>query len=440
MKRYLLFSLLVIIISSLLCSCVLFRDPTPWEEGKQKDTLFSSELLAEWKIEELPLPTPDNVYLGGKTLYCDMTREEYESYVQSVVEYLLNDENLFHTGYNYGTSMGSFFGFPPYWIIYEYAPLIEGYDVSAESHRFIYSLSEEMEISNGMASLNGYRNISIEWCPTTPKNSEFSYTVRISLDADMEYEYNLCYHSHDMIEVGNYPVAGTEKIITLYHCTRCGYGDRSEYLTGEGKFSINIVEGAEYVLDCDEWSYDNMVVTLKTRAVTDAELKVVANGAPLPRTKTEFEYWSYVFIMPAEDVDISITIAEENEDYPYFSSLATYETWLTTINIDEVEYVSIMPEDLTAPENILLGERNANDKAIASFLSALKNRKLRRCADISLDDMKIKQTVEVLMKNGESYSFSVYNGKYYFIDGICYEMEFNVSLSAYVGTESYIKE
>ncbi len=76
MKRYLLFSLLVIIISSLLCSCILFRDPTPWEEGKQKDTLFSPELLAEWKIEELPLPAPENVYLGGKTLYCDMTREE----------------------------------------------------------------------------------------------------------------------------------------------------------------------------------------------------------------------------------------------------------------------------------------------------------------------------------------------------------------------------
>ena len=434
MKRYLLFSLLVIIISSLLCSCVLFRDPTPWEEGKQKDTLFSSELLAEWKIEELPLPAPENVYLGGKTLYCNMTREEYESYVQSVVEYLLNDENLFHTGYNYGTSMGSFFGFPPYWIIYKYAPLIEGYDVSAESHRFIYSLSEEMEISNGMASLNGYRNISIEWCPTTPNNSEFSYTVKISLDADMEYEYNLCYHSHDMIEVGNYPVAGTEKIITLYHCTRCGCGDRSEYLTGEGKFSINIVEGAEYVLDCDEWSYDNMVVTLKTRAVTDAELKVVANGAPLPRTKTEFEYWSYVFIMPAEDVDISITIAEENEDYPYFSSLAKFEPWLDALSAENVTKLRVITEKLGAPVGSLRNNQsNLNSIVISSFLSTLKNKSLIKTSYESIENAEELRTVELIMSDGTVHSFSLYDDVYYLIDGVAYEMKTYPTLLGYAG-------
>jgi len=440
MKKHLIFLLTLICACALLCSCILFRDPTPWEEGKQKDALFSSELLAEWKIEDLPLPAPENVYLGEKTLYCDMTREEYENYVQSVVEYLVNDENLFHAGYKYDINMGSFFGFPPYWPIYEYAPLIEGYDVSAESHRFIYFLSEEMGTGDGDTRSDEYKNISIEWCPTTPKNSEFSYTVRISLDTDFEYRYDSCYHSHDMIEVGKYPVAGMEKIITLYQCTRCAYRDRSEYIQYDGstKFNINIVEGAEYVLDCDEWSYDNMVVTLKTRAVTDAELKVVANGVPLPRTQAEFEYWSYVFIMPAEDVEISVTIVGDNEDYPYFSSLAKYETWLDDLSAEDVESASILTEELDAPENAKIGERNTNEKAIASFISVLKQKKLRRCSDISLDGMNEKKTVEILLKSGESHKICVYDGKYYFIDGVCYEMEFEPSLAAYVGTENYI--
>lgn len=285
-----------------------------------------------------------------------------------------------------------------------------------------------------MASLNGYRNISIEWCPTTPKNSEFSYTVKISLDADMEYEYNLCYHSHDMIEVGKYPVAGTEKIITLYQCTRCGCGDRSEYLTGEGKFSINIVEGAEYVLDCDEWSYDNMVVTLKTRAVTDAELKVVANGAPLPRTKTEFEYWSYVFIMPAEDVDISITIAEENEDYPYFSSLAKFEPWLDALSAENVTKLRVITEKLGAPVGSLRNNQsNLNSIVISSFLSTLKNKSLIKTSYESIENAEELRTVELIMSDGTVHSFSLYDDVYYLIDGVAYEMKTYPTLIGYAG-------
>ena len=161
---------------------------------------------------------------------------------------------------------------------------------------------------------------------------------------------------------------------------------------------------------------------------------MVANGAPLPRTKTEFEYWSYVFIMPAEDVDISITIAEENEDYPYFSSLAKFEPWLDALSAENVTKLRVITEKLGAPVGSLRNNQsNLNSIVISSFLSTLKNKSLIKTSYESIENAEELRTVELIMSDGTVHSFSLYDDVYYLIDGVAYEMKTYPTLIGYAG-------
>ena len=444
MKRYCLLLLLIICISALLCSCILFRDPTPWEEGKQKDTPFSNELISEMGLTEMPMPSFENSYLSsdGSLLYCNMTREEYLDYVQSVVDFLKGSEELYNPGYRFGyTHRGVFLLLSK---IDEFAPLIDGYNVDDDSHRFIYAIDPEVEYGYEYGELTSERFISVDWCPTTPKNSEFSYTVEIKLDLYEAHTYHFCYHEHDVISRATYPVPGTDKQITIFDCSRCAWTGRTEYLDSGNRedhnYEITVVEGEQFVVgSINDKCFSNITHELRTIPIYDAELRVLANGTEIPRTSASDEYWGYRFIMPGYDVEITIEIVGDEAEHPYFTTLSKYEPWLDTINAENITKVRVVTEKLGAPEGSLRNNQsNLDSLVISSFLSTLKNKTLMKTSYENIENAERLRTVEFIMFDGTVHSLCLYDDIYYSVDGIAYEMKTYPSLLGYVGnTYSY---
>ena len=439
MRRILTLILLILCTSALLSSCFLFRDPTPWEEGKQKDTPFSDELITGMGLDEMPMPSIENSYLSsdGSVLYCNMTREEYLAYVQSVVDFLRASEELYNPGHRFGyTYRGVFL------LLYridEFAPLTDAYDVDADSHRFIYAVDSEVEYGYEYGELVSERFISVDWCPTTPKNSEFSYTVKIKLDLYGGHTYHFCYYEHDVVSRATYPVPGSDKQITLFDCRRCGWNDRTEYLDWgyreDHNYEITVVEGQQFVVgSTGDKCFANLTYELRTIPIYDADLRVLANGTEIPRTDANEEYWSYRFIMPGYDVEITIEIVGDEAEYPYFTTLSRYEPWIDTVAAEDIIKVKIVTEKLGAPEGSLKNNQSNVDRiVIQSFLSTLKNKYLIKANNLNAEDFEEHRTVEFTMSDGTVNRLSVYDGVYYCIDGNIYKMDIAPSLLGFAG-------
>ena len=75
-----------------LCGCV-----PEWP----KDTFYRADILAECDLSDLPVPKLENSRLGGEYLYCNLTQEEYETYVAELLAYLRGREDIHHLSYQH---------------------------------------------------------------------------------------------------------------------------------------------------------------------------------------------------------------------------------------------------------------------------------------------------------------------------------------------------
>ena len=103
-----------------------------------RDVFFDDELLIECRLTDMPRPNLTGSVLTNNTLYLNMTDEEFVSYSQAVLDYLLAKEDAYFKGYQCEQGFaGGIFYIPEY----RYAPLTEEYEVS-DANRFIFSLTE----------------------------------------------------------------------------------------------------------------------------------------------------------------------------------------------------------------------------------------------------------------------------------------------------------
>lgn len=103
-----------------------------------RDVFFDDELIAECRLTDMPRPNLVGSALTNNTLYLNMTDEEFVSYSQAVLDYLLAKEDAYFKGYQCEQGFaGGIFYIPEY----RYAPLTEKYEVS-DANRFIFSLTE----------------------------------------------------------------------------------------------------------------------------------------------------------------------------------------------------------------------------------------------------------------------------------------------------------
>ncbi len=302
-------ALLMALLCGMLGSC-FFGPAKPWEEGLLKDTFFSEDYISARGVEDFPVPKLEGSYFDDEKdiLYLDLTREEFDAYTSTVVDYLRQKEALKVKGYHCGNDVWGLLIIPIR--VYQLAPLeVEKISYLSDDERlFGFSTEEPNSLSNGEAEVKSVRFISLKWEPTT-KDSGASYTTVMQFPSlSMRAEYLPCHHGHDFESV-TYPVAGSVLTTTINTCNRCGEKTREGYGYGyeAEKFSWTVVDGKEYLVSGVHASaYRGALVEIPIKASSNTTVQVTANGTVLPLVKTTEDAWIYAFVMPYGDVSIVV--------------------------------------------------------------------------------------------------------------------------------------
>ena len=150
MKKIIALILILVMCFAMLTSCMYIEAAglaaliLLWNKSEHKilerDVFFEDELIVECRLTDMPLPKLEGSALTNNTLYLNMTDEEFVSYSQAVLDYLLAKEDAYFKGYQFEQGCaGGVFYIPEF----RYAPLTEKYTVD-DSNRFIFSLTETL--------------------------------------------------------------------------------------------------------------------------------------------------------------------------------------------------------------------------------------------------------------------------------------------------------
>ena len=148
MKKIIALILMLVMCFTMLTSCMYIEAAglaaliLLWDKSEHKilerDVFFEDELIVECRLTDMPLPKLEGSALTNNTLYLNMTDEEFVSYSQAVLDYLLAKEDAYFKGYQFEQGFaGGIFYIPEY----RYAPLTEEYEIK-DANRFAFSLTE----------------------------------------------------------------------------------------------------------------------------------------------------------------------------------------------------------------------------------------------------------------------------------------------------------
>lgn len=188
MKKILALILMVAMCFTMLTSCMYLEAlgigalVALWAKSEKtivaRDVFFDDELIAECRLTDMPRPNLEGSALTNNTLYLNMTDEEFVSYSQAVLDYLLAKEDAYFKGYQFEQGFaGGIFYIPEY----RYAPLTEEYEIK-DANRFAFSLTELL--NEGDEYNYHYWNdviIDVVRSEGTLDGEEYSYNTAITI-------------------------------------------------------------------------------------------------------------------------------------------------------------------------------------------------------------------------------------------------------------------
>ena len=188
MKKIIAFILIVVMCLTLLTSCMYLESAALggllwlWAKSEReivaRNVFFDDELIVECRLTDMPIPNLDGSALTNNTLYLNMSDEEFITYSEAVLNYLLEKEDAYFKGYQCSQGFaGGIFYLPEY----RYAPLTDKYKVR-DANRFIFSLTELL--NEGDEYNNHYWNeviIDIVRSEGTLDDGEYSYNTAITI-------------------------------------------------------------------------------------------------------------------------------------------------------------------------------------------------------------------------------------------------------------------
>ncbi len=191
MKRIVALVLTVVMCLVTLTSCIELQTlgiaglVMLWAKSEKtivaRDVFFKEELIVECRLTDMPMPNLEGSALTNNTLYLNMTDEEFMTYSEAVLNYLLAKEDAYFKGYQVEQGFaGGIFYLPEY----RYAPLTEKYKVG-DANRFIFSLTELL--NEGDEYNYHYWNcaiIDIVRSEGTLDDGEYSYNTAITIKLD----------------------------------------------------------------------------------------------------------------------------------------------------------------------------------------------------------------------------------------------------------------
>ena len=188
MKKIVALILMVAMCFTMLTSCMYLEAlgigalVALWAKSEKtivaRDVFFDEELLIECRLADMPRLNLEGSALTNNTLYLNMTDEEFVSYSQAVLDYLLAKEDAYFKGYQFEQGFaGGIFYIPEY----RYAPLTEEYEIK-DANRFAFSLTELL--NEGDEYNYHYWNdviIDVVRSEGTLDGEEYSYNTAITI-------------------------------------------------------------------------------------------------------------------------------------------------------------------------------------------------------------------------------------------------------------------
>ena len=272
---------------------------------------FSDEFLAQNKLSDMPMPPhlDDSVYgstFFGNILYLNLTNEEYEQYVEDLLDYLRAKEDIYYLGYSVGSGLWG--EMLPYDDI---APITDSYNTKADEHHIFFATKDGLGNSDFLNSPVEFVIIR-ESGKLKFDNYEYNTTIGICDGNLAQARWDQCGAEHTYDEGIEYKIAGSDRTITEYTCVYCDSTKSSDFIGDMKSYKVTIEDTAadHYILDRRDSVISGVIVGFRTQKLIDADLKFTANGTEILPREGEDGTWIYEFIMPCENVVIITEIVE----------------------------------------------------------------------------------------------------------------------------------
>ncbi len=167
-------ALLMALSLLLLSGCRWFRT----QSEEPYTAFFDDAFLAECQLDDLPTPPTDDRRCYDHKLYFNLSEAEFESYADTIVTYLLENEDIYYQGYHYQTGCpgGIFFI-----VENRYKPLTA--DTDLDGYRFAFSTTEKL--NEGDAYNRYYWNgITLSVSQAEGDIDTYHYNAVVTIDND----------------------------------------------------------------------------------------------------------------------------------------------------------------------------------------------------------------------------------------------------------------
>ena len=169
-----------ILAISIIASTLLFSSCALFNSKEAEIGFFDPLYLTECKLWEIPTPNSEDMRRSENIVYCNMTETERKKYIDSVVAYLIEKDDIYYKGYHYETgNPGGIFFLPEY----RFAPLAPE---SNYSEWFAFSLNENL--NTGDEYNHWYSNgITIKISKEEGKIGSYNYNTVIVINNDPNF-------------------------------------------------------------------------------------------------------------------------------------------------------------------------------------------------------------------------------------------------------------
>ncbi len=113
----------------------------------------------------------------------------------------------------------------------------------------------------------------------------------------------------------------------------------------DDSYNVRVTGATQSLMEPIDSSYRaGDMVEIKAYPTTDVSLHVFVNGEKIPRSNNDFNYWSYEFVMPEEDVTIHLTFDQfyGKDEYGFDElchNIENLENEITKVSIRTVNYL-----------------------------------------------------------------------------------------------------
>ena len=146
-------------------------------EIEAESGFFSDSVLVECKLSGMPVPSVDEMWLDGNTVYCYMTTEERVRYAGELAAFLIAKDDIYYKGYYYETgNPGGIFFIPEY----RFAPLTPDADFGGW---FAFSLTETLNDGDEF-NYSYWNGVSLSVYMEDGTIGSFSYNTAIEIKKD----------------------------------------------------------------------------------------------------------------------------------------------------------------------------------------------------------------------------------------------------------------